>query len=146
MVLATSTTVYQAVSITKDDWKGATHYIQTHIQPNDIIFGNPAAISLATSIYEQKTLSPVGYPTEYNIITGGWEGKIITEKIAAEVLVNATNRKDRIWLVEYFPEFWDPEHQIDKWLNLNGENIEDRYFGRIQIRVFVLNGDQHHDP
>jgi hypothetical protein len=140
LIFATATTIYQTASITKDDWKGATQYIQSNFQSEDVIFGNPAAISLALSVYQQNQLSFYGYPTDYNIIKGGWEGQKISENIANDVLSQAIQGKDRLWLIEFTPEFWDPEYQLEKWLEMNAEKIDDRSFGRIRIRLFRFDG------
>lgn len=139
--LSSATIVYQAVSITKDNWAGATRYLESHFETEDVIFGNPAAVSLALTIYQEQPFLITGYPSEYSIVTGGWEGETITEEIADKVLNVATQGKRRLWLVEYLPEFWDPHRYLEKWLKERGEMCGDQYFGRIRIRLYNIDGD-----
>ena len=137
---------YQALKNTKDDWREATAHIQSHLQPGDIVFGNPAAVSLAFDIYQDQPFPFTGYPSHYSILRGGWEGQIITPSIAAEILQDATRGKQRLWLVEFAPSFWDPHQFIGQWLAQHARLKEDQSFGRIRIRLYQLAGENGHVP
>jgi uncharacterized membrane protein len=129
--------IYQAISITKDNWEDATYYLQDHIEENDVIFGNPFAISLTFSLYNKSLLSYFeGYPQKYDIISGGWDGEIINKEIANQLLQATTKNKDRLWLVEFTPEFWDPNHEIEAWLKEKSRLIIEKNFNNIQIKLY----------
>lgn len=128
--------VYQQVELTKDDWRGASAYLQTQMAPEDILYSNPAASYLALSLYGNSQMPSDGYPPHYDIVQGGWDGKIITPEIADNILKSTTVGHHRLWLIEYSPEFWDPKKAIPGWLNTHANLIDDQYFGRIHIRLY----------
>ena len=139
IALSTITTVHQSTTSNKDDWQSATRYIYTNSRPDDLIFGNPAAVSLAISLYTTGEMLPFsGYPPDYDILTGGWEGRIITEQVISDILIQATSNKQRLWLVEYYPTFWDPNHYVDQWLSKNGTLLDNKSFGHINIRLYSI--------
>lgn len=138
VIFSIGSLVYQAITTTKDDWREATAYIQMHLRPNDIVFGNPSAVSLAFEIYQDQPIPFTGYPKNYTIINGGWEGQTVTPSIARDILQNATMEKDRVWLVEFAPSFWDLNQYFEQWLSEHGTLQEDQTFGRIHIRLYQL--------
>ena len=138
MALSSVYLVSQQVHLTKDDWRGASAFIQAHAAPRDFLYSNPAASSLALSLYGNLHLPSDGYPSNYDIVTGGWEGKILTPEIADTILNSDTTGYQRVWLVEFTPEFWDPEKTIPRWLENHARVIMDQYFGAIHVRLFGL--------
>lgn len=128
--------VAQQVNLTKDDWRGASAYLQTQMAPGDILYSNPAASYLTLSLYGNSQMPSDGYPPNYNIVKGGWEGEILTTESADNILKSVTAGYHRLWLVEFFPEFWDPGQSIPNWLNTHANLMDDRYFGRIHIRLY----------
>jgi len=130
--------VYQQVKLTKDDWRGASAYLQAQMAPRDMLYSNPAASYLALSLYGNLLMPSDGYPPNYDIVQGGWDGEILTSEIADNILKSTTAGYSRLWLVEYSPEFWDPEKAIPSWLNTHANLIDDQYFGRIHMRLYRL--------
>jgi mannosyltransferase len=138
LALSSVNLVDQQVKLTKDDWRGASAYLQTHTALGDLLYCNPAASSLALSLYGNLHMPSDGYPPNYDIIRGGWEGKILTPEITENVLSFATAGYHRVWLVEFTPEFWDPEKTIPDWLDTHASLILDQYFGTIHVRLYRL--------
>jgi len=137
LLFSLTSVTYQAISPTKDHWEDVNLYLQDHLEENDVIFGNPSAISLTFSLYNKILLSYfTGYPQEYNIISGGWDGEIITKEIANQLLPATIKNKDRLWLVEFTPEFWDPNHEIEAWLKENSRLIIEKNFNNIKIKLY----------
>lgn len=128
--------VYQQVELTKDDWQGTSAYLQSRMTPGDILYSNPAASNLALSLYGNLHIPSDGYPPNYNIVKGGWEGEILTTESADNILKSVMAGYHRLWLVEFSPEFWDPGQAIPNWLNTHANLMDDRYFGRIHIRLY----------
>ncbi len=133
-----ATTGYQQVTTTKDDWRQVAAYIQQNEAAGDLVFGNPAAGSLALGLYWPTPLQFQGYPPDYNIIKGGWTGSPLDERGAAALLQADTQGHLRVWLVEQFPEFWDARHYLADWLSTHGTKLDDQYFGKIHVRLFGL--------
>jgi hypothetical protein len=136
LALSSVNLVDQQVKLTKDDWRGASVYLQAHMVPGDMLYCNPAASYLALSLYGNLLMSSDGYPPNYDIVQGGWDGKILTPEIADNILKSTTVGYHRLWLVEFIPEFWDPEKAIPGWLNTHANLIADQYFGAIHIRLY----------
>jgi hypothetical protein len=138
LALSSVNLVDQQVKLTKDDWRGASVYLQAHMVPGDTLYCNPAASYLALSVYGNLHMDTDGYPPNYDVVRGGWDGKILTPEIADNILKSTTAEYHRLWLVEFIPEFWDPEKAIPGWLNTHANLITDQYFGAIHIRLYQL--------
>jgi 4-amino-4-deoxy-L-arabinose transferase-like glycosyltransferase len=136
LALSSVNLVDQQVKLTKDDWRGASVYLQAHMAPGDMLYCNPAASFLALSLYGNLPASSDGYPPNYDIVQGGWDGKNITPEVADDILKSTTKGYHRLWLVEFIPEFWDPGKAIPGWLNAHANLIADQYFGAIHIRLY----------
>ena len=132
------TTGYQQSVLSKDDWRGVANYINTNYISGDLVFGNPAASSLALDLYSQNPFSFSGYPQDYDILTGGWTGQPLTPQSADVEMTNATYGYKRVWLVEFYPQFWDAHEYLSRWLAVHGTIIDDRLFGRIKLRLYEL--------
>ena len=137
--ISSASLVYQQVTLTKDDWHGLSSYLEENFTPGDVIYANPAASSLAFSLYWDKPLPLQGYPPNYDIVRGGWEGGVVlTPSLAAQEMEAAAQGHDRIWLVEFFPQLWDPNELLPAWLAQHGTLLEDRYFVNIHLRLYQL--------
>jgi uncharacterized membrane protein len=136
LISATVSLTYQQIYLTKDDWKGAANFIDHNSSTGDIIYANPAASSLALSLYSEITIPFIGTPADYDIITGGWEGDALTPKSVDDELSQLNSDYQRLWLVEFFPEFWDENKIVETWLEQNSKLLDDLYFGRIRIRIY----------
>jgi uncharacterized membrane protein len=133
------TLIYQQNVLTKDDWRGVATYIQNNKKPGDLVYGNPAASAFALDLYWKTPLPYNGYPINYDILSGGWEGVAVTSDIADQQLSTVTKNLKRVWLVEFFPEFWDENKQIPSWLAKHGNIVDEQSFGKIRLRLYKLN-------
>jgi uncharacterized membrane protein len=138
VLAATVSLAYQQALLTKDDWRGTAKFIARNALPEDVFFGNPAATSLAISLYTEVPINYTGIPENYNIITGGWEGEALTTTSANQILGELAQSFERLWLVEFFPEFWDQGQHIETWLKQNAIIQSDQNFGRIRVRIYLL--------
>ena len=137
LALNGAASLYQQVVVTKDDWRGAAIYIQEHARPGDVVYGNPAASKAALDLYWQSPLPFLGYPPGYDIVQGGWDEPIITEQIAGQELRAAFQNHPRLWLVEFSPEFRDPNQEIPAWLQQHARLLDERSFGRLHVRLYA---------
>lgn len=136
LVSAIASLTYQQIYLTKDDWKSAANLIDRNSSTGDIIYANPAASSLALSQYSNSTIPFIGTPSNYDIISGGWEGDPLTHISVDNELSQLNSDYQRLWLVEFFPEFWDEQKIIETWLEQNSKLQDDKSFGRIRIRIY----------
>jgi hypothetical protein len=123
---------------TKDGWREASAYLIEHSRPGDVLYLNPSASILALDVYLTRPLPYAGYPPEYDVRTGGWEGTPLTVATADREMSALTSGYRRIWLVEFGPEFWDPEGTLRAWLEGSGQRVEEQSFGRIVMTLFEL--------
>jgi len=128
----------QQNTLIKDNWKALASYLEVHIQEQDSIFANPAAVKLPLEIYSRMTVHFEGYPPYYSILTGGWEGDIADEESVILMVRNIPVDTLRIWFIEFFPSLWDPNQQFDQVLSPLGTLAEDQFFGNIRLRLYVL--------
>jgi mannosyltransferase len=132
------TLVYQQAVLTKDDWRGVAVYIGTNAESGDMVYSNPAASSLVLGLYWENALPFEGYPPHYDILQGGWAGQSLNTQMAEEQLSIATQSYTRVWLVEFYPEFWDANNTLETWLIAHGEQRDDLAFGNIRLRLFDI--------
>jgi uncharacterized membrane protein len=137
LVLAASfSLIYQQVALTKDNWKGAAEYIQQNTTAGDVLFGNPAASSLALALYADVTAPFLGTPSDYNIISGGWEGEMLTSEATDNTFGQLSETYHRVWLIEFFPEFWDEDKTVENWLESHSILVDEHWFSRIRVRIY----------
>jgi uncharacterized membrane protein len=128
--------IYQQVTLTKDDWRGVSAYIQSKSLQGDKLYTNPAASNLAISLYGDLPMPVDGVPEHYDIVKGGWEGKVITPESVDSILASSTAGYKRIWLIEFTPSFWDPAGVVPVWLNTHSYLIADKTYGKIHLRLY----------
>jgi uncharacterized membrane protein len=138
VVVSGFTLGYQQQVLTKDDWRGVAHYIELHDNNGDLVYGNPAASSLALDLYWENPLPFKGYPQNYDILRGGWAGQPLTLTMADDELTTSTRGYKRIWLVEFFPQLWDNKEYLSSWLTDHGDLLDDKIFGNIHLRLYEL--------
>ena len=125
---------------TKDGWREAGAYIQEHYQADDVLYFNPAAGILTLEVYLAQPLDYEGYPPDYDVRSGGWKGELVTEATAEREMAALATVYQRVWLVEFGPQFWDPHEYLQDWLDRNGHRIVEQSFGRVDVRLYDLAG------
>jgi hypothetical protein len=123
---------------TKDGWREASAYIQERYRAGDVLYVNPAAGGLALDAYLEPGLPREGYPPQYDVRTGGWEGEPVTAQIAEQEMVALVSGYERVWLVEFEPQFWDPEGRLRAWLQTNERSVSERRFSRIVVTLYQV--------
>lgn len=134
LVVRSLGTMYQTE--TKDGWREAAAYLQSHYRPGDVIYLNPAAGALVLDAYLAGTLPREGYPPEYDVRTGGWEGEPVTAAVAEREMTALAADYGRVWLVEFVPEFWDAQGYLRAWLEENGSSVSEQRFSEIEVRLY----------
>ncbi len=136
LLASSASLVYQQVDLSKDDWKGAAEYISSNAVEGDVLYGNPAAASLALEQYTLIDLPFFGVPKDYDIVSGGWNGTMLDQETTHRTFSQLSDNYQRVWLIEFFPEFWDEGETVVTWLSDNSMLIDEQWFGRIHIRLY----------
>lgn len=123
---------------TKHGWREAAAYIEEHYKAGDVLYLNPAAGILTLKVYLNQQLPYEGYPPGYDVVKGGWEGKRLTAADAEQIMVALTTEYQRIWLIEFGPEFWDPNAHLAAWLERHGRLAIDQSFRGVRVRLYEL--------
>jgi uncharacterized membrane protein len=123
---------------TKDGWREVGVLVQQHHRAGDVLYLNPAAGILTLEVYLSDSLEYDGYPFGYDLRTGGWRGEPVTRTIAEREMSGLATQFERVWLIEFGPEFWDPEGHIAEWLEGHGDRALERSFGRVAVRLYDL--------
>ena len=108
------------------------------VNTGDVLYFHPAAGRLTLETYLSRSLPYEGYPPEYDVRTGGWEGETVTPGIAAQAMGALAAGYRRVWLVEFSPEFWDPEGHLLGWLVDHGTQSAQEDFGRVRVYLYDL--------
>jgi uncharacterized membrane protein len=137
LILVSSTyLIFQQSINTKDNWRELAYYLNQNALSSDGIFCNPAASKLPLQFYLEKRYEVTGYPFNYSILNGGWDGERISLNSIEEIMKDEVFMKNRVWVVEFFPQFWDPEYLIVKSLNKNCELTDEKRYGNISLRLY----------
>jgi hypothetical protein len=127
----------QYVDPYKQPWDEVAAYLDTRAQPGDLLYMNAAASALAVDYYLASDLNLAGYPPGYDLLRGGWAGEIATGEAVEEQLAPLSARHARVWLLEYFPGFWDPQGVIQTWLRAHYPGSERVEFGEVSLWLFT---------
>jgi hypothetical protein len=143
LIIPLASLAYQQITLSKDDWRGLSAHIEANFQPGDVIYTNPAAAELALDLYLDSSIVVQGYPPDYDILTGGWNGQPVTPEIAKQELSALAEVADRLWLIEFFPEFWDSRGLLPAWLDENAILLDDMRYGNIHLQLYQF---EHSSP
>lgn len=119
------------------DWRGLANIIITHAQRGDIIVQNFPETSLLYYTYRRvsnasqladASLPPlVVYPETF-----------LPDAKTMQAL-NALNANyQRVWFVPAAPDFWDPEHFVEQWLNYRGDLLDEWQVRDLRLRLYAL--------
>lgn len=128
--------IYQHFSITKDDWRGLTDFIEQNYNSDDVIYFNTSASQLGFTLYQKTNVQIIGFPQEYDVIKGGWNRNETNLEDEIKNLKNVNKKFERIWYVQYYPDLWDPDGLIYSWLNNNMNNQSEHKFGSILLVLY----------
>jgi hypothetical protein len=136
LIIPLASLAYQQITLSKDDWRGLSAHIEANYQPGDVVYTNPAAAALALDLYLDSPIVVKGYPPDYDILTGGWDGQQITPDIVEQELSSLAEGSDRLWLVEFSPEFWDSHGFLPAWIEENAVLLDDMQYGNIRLQLY----------
>jgi uncharacterized membrane protein len=132
---------FQQILLTKDDWRSAATILAENASGDELIFTNPAAARLPLTLYWGHDSTQIaGYPLDYTITDGGWDGIPITQDIARNI-IQTWSQYSAIWYLEFDSEFWDPHGLLELELSRSGSVQRSIILDRIRIRKIILDAD-----
>jgi mannosyltransferase len=138
MVVALSV-MYRAPQ--KQGWREAAEYVGQNGRPGDAVYLNPAAAGPTLAYYDTDSIPISGYPPEYDVISGGWKGEVVTPEIAAAELVPVAADHPRIWLMQSSASFWDPAGLFPAWLSEHGQLVAHQSFRGVSVSLYEVAND-----
>ena len=132
-------TIYQHSTINKDDWLSLVDFLKEEYQTGDILFYNPAAIqySIKYNSFVNNPFKFQAYPRNYDIVSGGWAGEKLTIETSDEIIEDLIDTSNRVWYLEFAPEFWDPNQYLNKsFISKFGLPILSNEFGNVKLSLY----------
>jgi hypothetical protein len=125
----------------KQEWREASQYIESHWEPNDVIYYNAGVASAGTALYVDDSLAQVGYPILWDVHKGGRYGSQTTAEKVDDQFSRLALRYRRLWLIQYFPSYWDPEGYIMDWLSKRARRETTPVFHGVDVELYVFDRD-----
>ena len=121
----------------QEHWHEVAAYLNARARPGDMLYVNASSGFLALDYYLQPDLTRAGYPADYSLLSGGWEGEVATPPVIERQMSGLLAGYSRLWLVEFIPGFWDPNGLIRAWLERNAQVVERVEFGGLRVWLFT---------
>ncbi len=106
------------------DWRGLSKIIDTNAQRGDIIVQNFPETSLV--YYDQSKLPLVVYPKTF-----------FPDEDTTRALFAMSSNYQRVWFIPAAPDFWDPDHFVQGWLDHHGDLIREWETGDFNLRLYA---------
>jgi mannosyltransferase len=106
------------------DWRALSQFIAARQQPGDIVIQNFTEMS---AIYYQSGTLPV------MTLPKGYTGTPADEKTLQQL--NRDYR--RIWFIPAAPDFWDPDHYVDKYLTHADDREIDTKVAQFGLKLYL---------
>ncbi|MFW5941369.1 MAG: glycosyltransferase family 39 protein [Chloroflexota bacterium] len=104
----------------KDDWRGASAYLQQHLGENDVVWVDPRWNTI---------------PLEYYGLV-----EQVESESTAELEALAASHDEILLVAERFPGAPVPSSPSERWLNANGQLLETQQFYRLEVRRYAPKG------
>lgn len=106
------------------DWRSLARIINANAQPGDLIVQNFPEMSL---LYYDRTKLPVAvYPETF-----------LPDAKTAQQLNAVNSNYQRVWFIPAAPDFWDPEHYVEQWLEYRGDLMNEWTVGDFRLRLYA---------
>lgn len=125
----------------KQQWREASQYVKNQWEPGDVVYYNAGVASAGTAFYLGSSVDQVGYPVLWDIHKGGRYGSQTTAEDVTHQLDELARRYERLWLVQYYPSYWDPEGHILAWLGEYAHKKAIPEFHGVNLQLYVLDAD-----
>jgi hypothetical protein len=140
LVLAlTLVPLYQSYFVKiKPQWREMSQYILSHWQAGDVIYYNAGVASAGTAFYLDDSFPQAGFPILWDIEKGSRYGEQATVDGIDKQLSELAQRHERVWLVNYYPAYWDPGGFIQAWLEAHADLQPTTSFYGMNLELYVL--------
>ncbi|MGB8647753.1 MAG: hypothetical protein WCF84_21140, partial [Anaerolineae bacterium] len=109
------------------DWRGLARAITAGQQNGDLIVQNFPETSLL--YYKGRDLPLVQYPEQY-----------LPGAATIPALNNLNYAYQRIWFVPAAPDFWDPDHFVEGFLDKHDDLLSEQSFGSLHLALYSTPG------
>jgi hypothetical protein len=135
----TATPLLQTYTVRqKQQWREASRFIEAHWKPGDAVYYNAGVASAATAFYLDDSLPQIGYPTLWDIQKGGRYGSLTDAAEVNAQFSDLVTRYERLWLIQYYPSYWDHEGHILGWLDERACRKAVPDFHGVDLRLYDL--------
>ena len=120
----------------KQEWRELVSYIQTHSEPTDLVYVNPAGGRVAVDYYLERSMAVDGYPPQFSLLLGGFHGERTTADNVNRLLTQLAGKHHRVWLIQFVASYWDPEQHLTRWLEGHMTLEETPTFRGLDVRLY----------
>lgn len=120
----------------RPEWREAIRYLDANARPGDVIVLNPAAGELMLDLYAAHRWPVIGFPQDYDILVGGFVGDMVTSPALDTGLGPALASYQRVWLLEFTADVWDPGRLIVAWLETHAWPQPVPAFAYLELRLY----------
>ena len=106
------------------NWRALAQFIAGQQQPGDIIIQNFTEMS--PIYYQRGTLPVMTLPKDYNATPAD-----------EKTLLQLNQDYRRIWFIPAAPDFWDPDHVIEKYLTRFDDRIIDTHVAEFGVQLYL---------
>ncbi|HZQ07210.1 MAG TPA: glycosyltransferase family 39 protein [Anaerolineae bacterium] len=106
------------------DWRGLAKIIETNAQRGDIIVQNFPETSLV--YYDQSKLPLVVYPKTF-----------FPDEDTTRALFAMSANYQRVWFIPAAPDFWDPDHFAQGWLDHHADLMQEWDTSDFDLRLYA---------
>jgi len=129
--------LWQYTGAQKQDWRALAGYVDARAQAGDLIYFNPHATRPTFDYYSRSASPRAGYPPGYTLVTGGWAGELASPAAVSDQWDPLVQQFSRVWLVEFYPGFWDPQGLIEATLQQHYRLVETLEFADVTLKLFA---------
>jgi mannosyltransferase len=122
----------------KPQWREMSQHIVSNWQAGDVIYYNAGSASVSTVFYLDDSFPQAGFPMLWEVERGPREGKPATAEGIDKQLGELASSYKRVWLVNYYPAYWDPSGFIQAWLEAHADLQPTPSFYGMNLELYVL--------
>jgi hypothetical protein len=106
------------------------------VTPEDAVVFNAGVTAICVKVYDDMSYHYVTYPENYSILDSGYQGSSVTIEHAETLIHELERRYQGLWLVEFWPHWWDPQGLIQERIGRTAVTEREWQFRGLRVRYF----------
>lgn len=128
----------QQTTLVNQDCRGVAQFLDQQVSSQDVVLFNASVASICVKVYGDMDYAVVTYPENYSILRSGYQDVKATLDIADRMVTELEREYQRLWLVEFMPQWWDPEGYIEERVEQSGVLEQEWPFIGLRVRYYTF--------